>query len=48
MQAAQRILYAISPERIGQELVICAGMPVEIPEMGWGSKVSMGFITPDP
>ena len=46
MQVAQRVLYAISPQGDGQDLILRVDVPVEIPKMGWGSQVSMGFITP--
>ena len=37
MQVAQRVLYAISPQGDGQDLVLRVDVPVEISNLGWGS-----------
>lgn len=46
MIAAERVLYAISPDGIGQDLVLTVDAPVETKDRGWNCKVSIGFIGP--
>ena len=46
MIAAQRILYAVSPDGVGRELALSVEIPIEKNDGSWCAKVLIGFIDP--